>query len=111
MPSLKFKDTKLLQIDNRNIQHEILVIDKKYLDDGSIRFHVGMKDIYFITSANLGIYKKEFHIAMFENPKFPYFLPRIPKLIEPKNSFWHLPQCSHQIDSIYEAYQNVVLKV
>jgi hypothetical protein len=33
MPSLKFKDTKLLQIDNGNIQHEILVIDKKYLDD------------------------------------------------------------------------------
>jgi hypothetical protein len=36
-----------------------------------------MKDIYFITTANLGIHKKEFHIAMFENPKFPYFLPKI----------------------------------
>jgi hypothetical protein len=90
MPSLKFKATGLqidklltgLQIDKLLVLHEILVIRKKYFDDGYLRFHIGMANIYFIADSNLGIYKNCFIISMFEKAKFPFSLPDIPDILK-----------------------------
>lgn len=82
MPSLEFSKTDSIQIDEGMIDQQILVINKKYFDDGSLRYHVGMNNIFFVSPENIGIHKEAFQISLFESPKFPYLIKKIPDILQ-----------------------------
>jgi hypothetical protein len=64
------------------IDQEILVINKNYIDDGFLRYHVGMVNKFYVKPENMGIHKEAFIISMFESPKFPYLIDKIPDILQ-----------------------------
>lgn len=99
MPSLQFVEGDLLKIKNDMIVTEILVIWKKYLESGCLRYFTGMKRIYFITEI-MGAYSEFFHIPLFERAHPPFHLPPIPAILQV-----HIDFCSI-IDGFHSAMIN-----